>query len=1337
MNSQFVISLDITTVFTIDNSARTISLQNSITLDRETEDSFEINLIAQDSGSPSMSSTATLSISVEDINDNSPIFSPPTYMSSVNEAVAISTSIITVYASDADIGANGDLSYSIISGSEGNFQIDRENGLVETSDRLDREANSVFNLIVAAFDKGSPFLSGTTTVIVTVTDFNDNSPIFMPSHYTASVEEDERGICVVKLNATDNDLGENAVLKYAFLDPIAGSSLPFSIDADTGEICITGQLDRESTDIYSFEVVVRDNAFVVLNRLTSTTTVIITIIDVNDVAPSFPGVNAFMTSIQESTRITTIILSPVATDPDLGVGGDIFYSISPESSIFSVGNTTGQIMLIQSLDFDSTGSNGLSEYRFDLVVTDNGIPSLNSSIPVIINVLDENDNVPVFDLPFYSVAVLENITIGTTFIILNAQDNDTNGVINYQIVGGNLNGLFEIDLNTGGISNALSLANLTAVIFELTIRAFESLDISKFSLTSLHIEITDTNDNAPFFCQTASYEFFVPENTMPFKVGPICGLDRDSGINGQFEFSIISGDTDSAFGIEQISGASTADIVVLNNVLDRERVDMYTLSLQISDKGIPQLRSTPIVAIISILDVNDETPTFVNLPNFTNLSEGIFGGTEVFLVLANDSDISSNAIYFFEIISGNDDDVFRIEPETGRIITIKALNFNLIPRFSLSITVTDRGIPPRSSTSTLEILIEDINDHAPLFMPPYEKAIPEDLPSMSFIILVMAFDDDATTNAALVYNLSMVNNASYFNINNTGHIFLNTTSLDRETQDLYNLVVTACDMGSPVLCTSVDVIVIITDTNDHAPVFSQPEYSFAVLENNPSIIGTVFATDLDDGTNGMISYSISSGVTLFNISEVTGEISAPALDRENQNFYQFTVQAVDNGTISNSNTVLVNITVLDVNDNLPMIMTSVFSSQVKENTRIGSIIFDVDAIDIDLGTNSEINYFILGGNQGDFDINPDSGQIFVNKTLDAERTINYGITIQASDNGIPPLSDIQTLIINIIDINEHPPIFSVETYTAFIPENSIPPLFLLNVTASDSDLVGSENSEISYFLPPHFSTNYNVNSLTGMVTTNIIFDREVSSFDTFIIMANNPNSSPMLEGSATVRVIVTDANDKTPYFSLNIYSTEISELSQVGNLVLVLIANDDDDPNLLNSKVVFSSSPTNSPEFDASFRVNFNGSVIVNGPLDRETLEVYSALVVASDQGIPELSNTSQLSITLTDENDIPPTFDKSVYLASYKEDMDPSSQNGLSRLILNLGFTDGDKDIQNKQSIFSFSSNSPFHFPEFNVTNDGSLFLNIGLDRETRDNYTLYLEVINQVSIVNFSSDF
>ena len=1325
--------MDDITVFSISGS-RTIFLNPSVTLDRETESFFEIHIVATDMGTPMLSSSAILSISVEDINDNPPVFNPITYSTSLSELVPIGTSVTTVFASDQDIGANSDISFYILSGSEGNFEIDLVSGLIKTTGSLDRETTDNYNLIIVAYDSGSPIMTGTANVIINIEDFNDNTPVFTQSLYSGSVDENTMALVVVDLDATDSDLSPNSDLIFDFQDPIAGSLLPFSVDSNNGEISISGVLDRETIDIYSFEVIVRDDALIALNRLTATANVIIYINDLNDVAPSFPGVNSFRTTIQETTRITTIVLSPVAIDPDLGDGGTIEYSLVPPSVIFSVDNTTGEIQLIQSLDFDSNGPNSLDLYQLNLVATDRGTVPLSGSVDVIITVLDENDNVPVFDAPFYSIAVPENTTVGSSLITLTATDSDTSGTIKYDIVGGNLEALFSIDEDTGIVSNILPLFNLTNKIFELTVRAYESDDNSKSSLTSLHIEISDTNDNPPSFCQTADYEFSILEGSaIGAAVGQICGSDKDTGINGEFSFNIDSGNDNSAFGIMQVAGASTAFIVVNNAILDRETDDEYILVLSITDKGIPTLQSLPIIASITIDDINDGTPVFINLPASIDLVENTFGGTNIFKVIANDTDILQNAEINYEILTGNDGDVFRIEPETGQITTIDSLNFNTKNSYTLEIQASDEGSPINSVSSNIVITIIDINDHAPLFSPPYIASIPEDLAMSSLVIAVAATDDDATTNAELVYIISSGVNSFHFSIDmNTGSISVNATTLDRETQSLYNLVVTACDKGVPVMCSSVGVTITITDTNDHAPLFSQSVYSFTVLEDRSAdfTIGRVIATDLDTGANGIIQFIKMSGDVIFSVDIDTGEVLVNgALDRETTDFYQLEVTAQDTGIPSMSADAIVNITILDVNDNPPIIDTSQFSTQINEDTSIGTIAFDVDASDIDEATNSEIVFSILGGHYGDFFINPDSGALHVNNTLSAERTIRYEILIQASDSANPPLIDIDTLIIDIIDVNEFSPMFGQAVYYVNLAENSPSNTFLLTVTATDDDVENTVNSEISFFLPTLFINDFSIDYVTGTITTVASFDREFSNIFILVVKAINPNSNLILEGSTEIQITITDVNDEIPYFTSLLYSQNISELSQIGFQVLTLEATDNDDPNLGNGRFSFSSASENSAEFDRSFRINSNGILEVNGGLDRETQDQYMAKAVVNDEGNPTLSSTSTIFITLLDENDIPPTFTESVYLLSYPEDLDPSSQIGFSRLLVTLDFTDGDSDINFQQSIFKLAADSPYSNPEFAVTDSGELYVNIGLDRETRDNYTLHVEVINTVS--------
>ena len=1300
-------------------------------LDRELEPSYEIHIVAIDMGNPPLTSSATLSISIEDVNDNMPIFIQIPYSASLAEDVSIGTPVLTVIADDIDSGANMEVTYRVFSNSQGNFEVDLISGLIKTTSSLDREQTDMYNLVIVAFDSGSPFMSSTATVSIAILDVNDNIPIFSQSLYTGDVDENDSGSIVVILDASDLDLNLNSVLFFEYQDPIFGSTLPFTINSVSGEISVSGLLNRESMDMYHFPVVVHDSA--VSNQLTATSDVIISINDLNDVAPFFSGVISLRTSLQETTPITTIILSPTATDPDLGDGGDILYSLSPPSTIFSVDQTTGEIQLVQSLDVDSNGPNSLSEYQFNLIATDKGIPPLSGTIPVIITVLNENDNVPIFDFSLYTVSIKEDIDMGTIIITLIATDNDISGTIKYDIVGGNLDLLFAIDEDTGEVSTTLPLLSLSSDIFDLTVRAYESGDNTKSSLTSLHIEISDTNDNAPSFCQTADYRFSVLENSpSSTQVGQICGTDKDTGINGEFTFTISTGNDNDAFDIDQVAGSSTAYIIVKNDVLDREEDDEFVLVLFITDNGSPQLQSSPILAIISILDVNDGIPVLLNLPITIDLLEDTFGGVIIYQVNGSDSDISLNADIFFEIIDGNTGNIFRIETETGQISLIDSLDFNMQSTYTLTIQVSDKGAIALFAQSTIVITIIDVNNHAPEFMPPYSQSISEDLMISSFVISVLAEDMDATTNAELFYSISSGVNSIHFAIDITnGDIYLNTI-LDRETQSSYNLEVTACDMGVPIMCNSVGVIIQILDTNDHEPIFNQPVYSFTVLEDSSADfkIGKVIASDLDDGVNGDIQYSVVVANSLFRIDSDSGDIFVQGkLDRESTDFYQLTIRVEDNGNPALSTFATVNITVLDVNDNSPVIDISQFSSQINEDATIGLLVFDVDATDLDEGTNSKITLSILGGDFGDFFIISDSGKVHVNASLSAERIISYELIIQASDSSDPPLTDIETLIITIIDVNEFPPVFEQNLYYVNLLEDSSPGSVIISVTAIDNDVQGTVNSKISYFIPLPYSTNFSIDIVTGLVTSKVFFNREDSSSLELIVIASNSDTIPILQGSAKIQITLIDINDETPYF-INLPSNiQISELSSIGFIVLVLEAYDADDPNLGNGRVSFSSASENSAEFDRSFYINSNGFIEVNGILDKEIQEVYTAVVVVQDEGSPSLSAVAPIVINLLDENDSPPLFTNSVYTISYSEDLDSSSQNGLSRLLLTLNFTDGDSNIENQQSTYKLAAHSPSSIPEFSVTDGGEVFVNIGLDREIRDTYTLFIEVVNLVS--------
>ncbi|XP_008303574.1 protocadherin alpha-8-like, partial [Stegastes partitus] len=367
-------------------------------------------------------------------------------------------------------------------------------------------------------------------------------------------------------------------------------------------------------------------------------------------------------------------------------------------------------------------------------------------------------------------------------------------------------------------------------------------------------------------------------------------------------------------------------------------------------------------------------------------------------------------------------------------------------------------------------------------------------------------------------------------------------TLDRETKKRHKLLLSAIDGGKPSKSGTAGITVDVLDINDNMPVFNEDAYSVLLEENAP--IGTtiikVNASDLDEGSNGEVMYSLGKNVNsrireLFRVDPSTGEITVQDLiDFEAEESYEIDIQASDKGSapLRTDKSVLVNI--VDLNDNTPQIEVTSFSKAIPEDARLGTTVALISVLDKDSGLNGKV---ICSFNEDvPFTLSPstqDNMYAIVTKShLDREKQAIYDVRIIAKDAGVPSLSSEKSITIVVSDVNDNSPEFSMSPYTFYVPENNSPGASLFSVRASDRD--EGDNSRILYHIlrdgkdnTKVHSFNLNINSENGDILALKSFDFETLKTFQFQVVATD-SGAPSLSSNVTVNVFILDQNDNAP-----------------------------------------------------------------------------------------------------------------------------------------------------------------------------------------------------------------
>ncbi|CAH0406955.1 unnamed protein product [Chilo suppressalis] len=1212
-------------------------------------------------------SSYKVEVVILDKNDSPPEFKniPPSYM--VSEDLAPGQLIATITAEDPD--TIGTLTYSIQNDEPTPFTLDSQTGELTLSDPLDRETTAAYQVTVRA-DDGMQYTD--VTIIVQVTDTNDNPPVFKESAYSFDIPENAaRGSVVGTVAAIDLDSGPNAQLTYTVISDWANDV--FSLNPQTGIFTLTARLDYEeahdngrpslsgTVTVYVNVIDLNDNAPIFdpmsfSNEIPEdiaigSSVVTIQLKDVNDMAPEFVSPN--VTSVSENIPLNTVVMTIKAIDKDEGRNGYVEYFMSPDPEIngyFSLGNVDGILRATGKLDRELRSS-----YTITVTAKDRGDPPNITRTKIFINILDENDNSPVFDPKQYSASVPENASIGASVLQVSATDidEDINGRVRYAIASGDENRDFGISEDTGIVRVAKNLNFERKSRYILTIRAEDSAkDDVKFDTAEISISIQDINDNPPTFLDSP-YLAYVMENVIPPNSGYIITVhayDADSPpFNNQVRYFIKEGDAD-LFKINASSGQ-----ISLLRTLDREAQDEYTLSVVAMDTGSPPLTGSGTVKIV-VQDVNDNSPEFERQSYKATLKENLPQDTPEGVLVTRLSATSPKkgpvGLLQYAVAGGNIGDALRVEPISGEVfITGKGLDYETMPLYEVWFEVRDSDSPPLKSFIEVEIKVTDANDNAPIIVNPlYNATVMEEESPPQLVIKIDAHDEDSNENGRISYKLVNDYEETFRIDPDTGEIFTNI-ALDRESIPFYEIPVEATDHGAPQLTGSSVVIVTVLDKNDNPPRFTRL-FSVNVTENSDigSFVIRVTSSDLDIGPNANATYSfVENPGEKFVIDTISGNVTvARPLDRELQDEYILKVAAIDGAWRSETP---LTITIQDQNDNAPEFEYSYYSFNFPELQQKNSFVGQVIATDRDKqGPNSIISYS-LQQTSDLFSIDPATGEILSKFVMNYKRTsINqspentYSVVVVATDNGKPPMSSECLVTINVVDANNNAPKFKSHEKFVPVPKEAKIGEKIIKVIAED-ELDFGINAEIEYHVTGGNGTAFlTIGRTDGWIKVSKKF-YYLGQYYELKVKAVDRGVPPQSD-ETKLTFVVTDENVYSPKFTALSYQVIVPENEPIGSPILTVKASDEDEGP--NGIIRYSISPGNAGK---EFHIHpISGVISILRSLDYDTIQEYRLNITAKDLGFKSKETTATLTIILTDINDNAPIFNQTQYIAYLPE---------------------------------------------------------------------------------------
>ncbi|XP_028975084.2 protocadherin alpha-3 isoform X27 [Esox lucius] len=633
-----------------------------------------------------------------------------------------------------------------------------------------------------------------------------------------SISEEVKDGTVVGNIAKDLELDLSNLKNRGFRIVPGSTETLFQVNQNNGNLYVNQKIDRE--DVCERSSVCLINLKTILENPLEIHYVTVEVLDVNDNSPNFPEKEKRL-AIYESALPGTRYPLQAARDPDSGQFSIQQYKLSPNEHFNLDVKDRGEdrkipyLILQKSLDREAVKS-----HRLLLTAMDGGKPPRSGTSEINIEVLDVNDNSPIFNKGLYSVMLKENAPLGSIVIQINATDLDegSNGDVIYSFgneIDPKLHELFGLDRITGQITVKGLIDFEENNNYEIDIQASDKGSAPLTADKVINIKIVDLNDNSPEI-EVTSFSNAIPENSrLGTTVALISVNDLDSGLNGKVICSLIE---DLPFKVMR-SLQDNMYSVVTKSELDREKHSEYDLTIVAKDAGQPSLSSVKTIRVV-VSDVNDNSPEFSQSPYTFYVTENNDPGASVFSVSSLDNDINENALISYHILRDGENDnkwasFLNINSENGNILALKSFDFETLKTFQFQVVATDSGTPSLSSNVTVNVFILDQNDNAPVILYPIStngsaegvEEIPRNVNAGHLVTKVRAYDADIGYNGWLLFSLQKITDHSLFALDRyTGQ--LRTLRSFTETDEAeHKLVILVKDNGNVSLSATATVII--------------------------------------------------------------------------------------------------------------------------------------------------------------------------------------------------------------------------------------------------------------------------------------------------------------------------------------------------------------------------------------------------------------------------------------------------------------------------------------------------------------------------------------------------
>ncbi|XP_035378448.1 protocadherin alpha-2-like [Electrophorus electricus] len=1150
-----------------------------------------------------------IEVNILDVNDNAPSFQDMSYKINITELAYTGERFPLPVAIDADSSSNSVKSYKLSLNEHFSLDVQTGGEQIVSSElvlqkALDREKQSVIHLTLTAVDGGKPPRSGTSSIVINVEDVNDNTPAFSkPLHKVRVAENCSVGTTIIKLLATDSDEGFNGEIVYSLT---AGSSSKvfdlFTIDPIIGEITIKGNLDHEENAAYEIRAQARDKG---TPSRRAHCKVLVEVIDVNDNAPEI-SVSSVTSPLKEDSAVGTVVALVTVTDKDSGENGNAkaYLSDSVPFKLKPSYKNYYSLVVDGPLDRESR-----SHYNITVTATDEGSPSLSNTTLIAVDVSDVNDNAPHFPECAVNVYVNENSEIGAVIYTVSAFDPDVgdNAMISYSLQESAKTGLVttsfvSINSDNGDIHSLQSFNYEEMKSFQFKILATDSGVPPLSSNMTVNVFIVDKNDNIPMILAPYSEHGSVNTENIPFSadagyfVAKIRAVDADSGYNALLSYHMSEPKGNNLFRI----GTSSGEIRTKRRMSDND-LKTHPLVIMVSDNGEPSLSATVSIDVAVAESGSDIETKLRHVP----LKEESFSDLNLYLLIAI---VSVSVIFLLSLIS---------------LIAVKCYRTDgSFSRYSAPVITThpDGSWSYSKSTQQYDVCFssDTLKSDVVVFPAPFPPADAE---------LISINGGDTFNRTQTLPNKEKVRNIFWF------------TAVAFRAATVYSAMMCA-GKGEEMWLRCVVLLCLLEWCA------AQISYSVSEETNKGTFVGNI-AKDLNVNIQDLESRGlrIVSGhhTRYLDVNSKTGVLFVnERIDREelcgSADKCSVNIEAILSDPTQLQR---IEVNILDVNDNAPSFQEISYTINITESAYTGERFPLPVAIDADSSSNSVKSYKLSLNEHFSLDVQTGgeqivSSELVLQKALDREKQSVIHLTLTVVDGGKPPRSGTSSIVINVEDVNDNTPAFSKPLHKVRVAENCSVGTTIIKLLATDSD--EGFNGEIVYSLTAGSSSKvfdlFTIDPIIGEITIKGNLDHEENAAYEIRAQARD-KGTPSRRAHCKVLVEVIDVNDNAPEISVSSVTSPLKEDSAVGTVVALVTVTDKDSGENGNAKAYLSDSVPF--KLKPSYKNYY--SLVVDGPLDRESRSHYNITVTATDEGSPSLSNTTLIAVDVSDVNDNAPHF--------------------------------------------------------------------------------------------------